>query len=150
MINVEILVEGQDSLGVAQWECVPDVGERLTIGTDNYIVTYRGWGVGFAGNGQLLRGDQCVSLELRPEHAACPKCATCKHFGGQGCVGLKHEAGEWRYCAAFLYGDYSKDIEPMPEYRVTWGNTNGAKGQLFVHQDFCCINHNPVFDEEKA
>lgn len=78
------------------------------------------------------------------------RCLTCRHFGGQGVVGLQHEEGTWRYCALFLFGEFGRETTPMPEYRVTWGNANGAKGQLFVHETFGCINHNPEFDTNEC
>lgn len=35
----------------------------------------------------------------------------------------------------------------MPDFKVTCGSTNGAKGHYQTHKNFGCINHNPVFDE---
>jgi len=78
-------------------------------------------------------------------------CETCKHFGGQGCYGLnKEETGDTRYCACCSFGDFDKDTAPMPEWRVTWGNAGGSKGNIYVHKAFGCINHNPDFDPQNV
>lgn len=77
-----------------------------------------------------------------------PTCKTCKHFGSQGTFGLVKENGERRYCAAYLFEDNDNDdFRNMPDWKVTYGNMNDAKGQLTVSENFGCINHNPNFDD---
>jgi len=80
----------------------------------------------------------------------CSTCLTCKHWGAQGTIGLIDEEAtkDVRACMAFLFGDMdNEDFRPMPDYKITWGSNNGAKGQLVTHKDFGCINHNGTFDE---
>jgi len=75
-------------------------------------------------------------------------CSTCKHWGGQGTTGLvKTTQGDYRTCMAYLFGDMdNEDFRPMPDWKVTYGSLNGAKGALEVHKDYGCVNHNPDFD----
>ena len=77
-------------------------------------------------------------------------CNTCKHWGGQGTIGMvKTTNGKYRPCIAYLFGDMdNRDFKPMPEWKVTFGNLNGAKGILEVHENYACINHNGTFDVE--
>ena len=104
----------------------------------------------------IQKVEKCVE---RTEHTPLPPapllgvCETCKHFGGQGCFGLaKEDTGDTRYCAVCVFGDFDKPIAPMPEWKVTWGNDRGFKGNIYVHKKFGCINHNPKFEtpNEKA
>jgi hypothetical protein len=78
------------------------------------------------------------------------QCSTCKHWGGQGTIGTReYEEGDKRTCMAYLFGDiYNDDFRPMPDWVVTFGNLNGAKGVLKTHRDFCCVNHNPSFEKK--
>ncbi len=75
-------------------------------------------------------------------------CSTCKHWGGQGTIGtVTHTEGNYRPCMAYLFGDMdNENFKPMPDWKVTFGSLNGAKGVLEVHKDFGCVNHNPDFD----
>lgn len=77
-----------------------------------------------------------------------PTCSTCKHFGAQGRKGLVQElTGEERTCMAYLFSDIdNEDFRPMPDWEVTWGSLNGAKGVLKVDEKFGCINHNENYD----
>lgn len=90
--------------------------------------------------------DAIPELEVK-EKACTSVCATCKHFGAQGRIGLVKEEGGERYCALYLFGEFDKATVRMPDYRVTWGSNNGAKGCLFVHEKFGCVNHDPEFDK---
>ncbi len=75
-------------------------------------------------------------------------CSTCKHWGGQGLIGIKKTTrGEYRLCIAYLFGDIdNRDFRLMPDWTVTFGSLNGAKGVLKVHENYRCINHNSTFD----
>jgi hypothetical protein len=97
-----------------------------------------------------LRQDTAEATDERLGAMPCSAlCETCKHFGGQGCYGLnKEEKGDTRYCACCSFGDFDKDTAPMPEWRVTWGNAGGSKGNIYVHKTFGCVNHNPEFDPQ--
>lgn len=77
------------------------------------------------------------------------KCSKCKHWGGQGVTGVaKTLEGDDRVCMAHLFGDYdNNNFKPMPYYNITFGNINGAKGQLYTNKDFGCINYNPEYDK---
>jgi hypothetical protein len=76
-------------------------------------------------------------------------CSTCKHWGGQGTIGLaKTTTGDNRTCMAYLFGDMdNENFKSMPNWKVTFGNLNVAKGVLETHKDFVCVNHNSVFEE---
>jgi len=71
-------------------------------------------------------------------------CSTCKHFGGQGRLGVQQElTGKKRTCMAYLFDDMDNtDFRPMPDWVVTWGSLGSAKGVLQVHETFGCINYN--------
>lgn len=77
-------------------------------------------------------------------------CSSCKHWGGQGTIGLvKTTTGDNRTCMAYLFGDMdNENFKPMPDWKVTFGSLNSAKGVLETHKDFGCVNHNPVFEEQ--
>ncbi|MBB3841092.1 hypothetical protein FHS57_005113 [Runella defluvii] len=75
-------------------------------------------------------------------------CKTCKHFGAQGRFGLVKHEGESRFCSAYLFSDEdNENFVSMPDFVVTFGNMNGAKGCLRVNENFGCVNHNPNFDD---
>ena len=70
MITVEISVEGSDdNLGMGKWSCVPAVGERLTVGGNDYTITERSWGLCCRGDGSPLWDSPCVLLSVIPENA---------------------------------------------------------------------------------
>jgi hypothetical protein len=76
------------------------------------------------------------------------ECITCKHWGGQGIAGSVIETiGDDKTCMAYLFGDLdNKNFKQMPNWVVTFGSLNGAKGVLKTHKNFGCVNHNPLFD----
>lgn len=78
------------------------------------------------------------------------KCNTCKHYGGQGTCGTVTETkGDNKTCMAAVFGDFdNEDFSPMPAWVVTYGNSGNSKGNLRVHKDYGCINHNKEFDKE--
>lgn len=76
-------------------------------------------------------------------------CSSCKHWGGQGTIGIQKTEGDERACIAYLFGDMDNpDFKPMPDWVATFGGLNGAKGELRTHKDFGCINHNSIFEDD--
>jgi hypothetical protein len=85
---------------------------------------------------------------METENPKINTCSTCKHWGGQGVIGVVQVfSGDNRTCMAYLFGDMDNDdFRPMPDWVVTFGTLGGAKGVLKVHKDFGCINHNNKFE----
>lgn len=73
MITVELMDESTgECIAMAEWEAVPDVGERLSFGQGDYVVVHRGWGVNFRGSKAPVWNSQCVTLTLSREPVVTP------------------------------------------------------------------------------
>lgn len=64
-ITVGLVEEGNEDscIAVANWIAIPDVGDQLSTGDNDYIVVDRGWGVCYSG--KPVWDSQCVTLILR-------------------------------------------------------------------------------------